>query len=91
MNKLTTTQQQKLVEIMQNLLPNQSVTGWGDETALLGEIAEFDSMLLANLLAALEAGFEISVDDQQLEAEDFASWGCLQLLVVRLVGSRVHG
>jgi acyl carrier protein len=46
-------------------------------SALLGGLPEFDSMAVVSVVAALEDAFGITVDDDELSAEVFASVGTL--------------
>lgn len=85
MTQLTPQQLSQLQAVMQNLLPSQVVKGWDSSTPLLGAIAEFDSMLLANLLGALESQFAVELDDADLSIEYFESWGSLQGFVSDLL------
>ena len=47
------------------------------ETALLGSIPEFDSMAVVTVLTAIEESFGIEVDDDEISAEVFESFGTL--------------
>jgi acyl carrier protein len=47
------------------------------ETALLGSIPEFDSMAVVTVLTAIEENFGIEVDDDEISAEVFESFGTL--------------
>jgi acyl carrier protein len=46
-------------------------------TALLGSLPELDSMAVITVIAALEERFGISVDDDDISAETFATVGSL--------------
>jgi acyl carrier protein len=52
-------------------------------SALLGGLGEFDSMAVVSVVAALEEAFGITVDDDELSAEVFASVGTLTEFVSR--------
>ena len=47
------------------------------DTALLGSIPEFDSMAVVTVLTAIEESFGIEVDDDEISAEVFESFGTL--------------
>jgi len=47
------------------------------ETPLLGSIPEFDSMAVVTVLTAIEERFGIAVDDDEISAEVFESFGTL--------------
>jgi acyl carrier protein len=47
------------------------------ESPLLGALPEMDSMAVVNVIAALEDRFGISVDDDEISGETFATVGSL--------------
>ena len=47
------------------------------ETALLGSVAELDSMAVVSILTALEDRFGFAVDDDEVDGRTFASVGSL--------------
>jgi acyl carrier protein len=51
------------------------------ETPLLGSLPELDSMAVLEVVAALEARFGITVDDDEVTAEVFETLGSLATLV----------
>jgi acyl carrier protein len=51
------------------------------DSALLGGIPEFDSMAVVNLVVAIEAEFDVTVNDDELSAEVFATVGSLSRFV----------
>lgn len=51
------------------------------ETALLDNVPEFDSMAVVSVIAALEERFDITVDDEELTADRFATVGTLTSFV----------
>ena len=51
--------------------------GFTASTALLGELPELDSMAVASVLAGLEEQFDIYIEDEDITAEDFATFGSL--------------
>jgi acyl carrier protein len=66
-------------------LPAGRVAAFDDATELFGALPEFDSMAVANLLTGIEERFEVLVEDSDVEAEDFATFGSLSAFVERLV------
>ncbi len=65
-------------------LAEDQVSGFADSTALFGSLPEFDSMAVANFLTALEERLGIIIEDDDVDAEDFASFGSLLAFVERL-------
>ena len=51
------------------------------ESALLGNVAELDSMAVVSILTALEERFDIVVDDDEVDGRTFASVGSLTRFV----------
>ncbi len=51
-------------------------------TPLLGSVPELDSMAVVDLLTALEARFELRVDDDTITAETFETVGSLHAWVL---------
>lgn len=84
MTNLAKAHKTQLSTLVQQLLPAHDVASWSAETELVGAIAEFDSMLLVNLLTAIETSFEIEIDESELSLEVFESWGNLQRYVYSL-------
>ena len=68
-------------------LPAARVAAFDRETELFGALPEFDSMAVANLLTGIEEQFDVLIEDSDVEAEDFATFGTLSAFVERLVGA----
>ena len=51
--------------------------GFTESTGLFGSIPEFDSMAVVNVVAGLEEQFSIAVDDDEITAEVFETFGDL--------------
>lgn len=51
------------------------------DTALLGNIPEFDSMAVVHLITAMEEYFGFIVDDDEINADVFATLGSLTQFV----------
>ena len=58
-------------------LPTARVAAFELDTALFGALPEFDSMAVATLLTGLEERLDILIEDDDVEAEDFMSFGRL--------------
>jgi acyl carrier protein len=48
-----------------------------EDSVLLGNIPELDSMAVVNIITALEEHYDISVDDDEISAKTFATLGSL--------------
>lgn len=56
------------------------------ESELFGALPEFDSMAVAHLLTGIEERFDAVIEDDEVEAEDFMTYGRLLALVERVRG-----
>lgn len=65
-------------------LPASRVRAFTDATELFGALPELDSMAVANLLTGIEERFQIIIEDSDVEAEDFATYGTLSAFIARL-------
>ncbi len=59
----------------------QRADGLHDDTLLLGDLPELDSMAVATVLMALEERLDIIIDDGDIDAEAFETFGNLVALV----------
>jgi len=59
------------------------IAGFGEGTELFGALPEFDSMAVATLLTGIEERFGVLIEDDDVDAEDFASFGTLLAFVRR--------
>lgn len=59
------------------------VAGFADETPLFGALPELDSMAVATLLTDLEDRLGIVIDDDDVDAESFETFGSLRAFVER--------
>lgn len=57
------------------------------DTALLGAVAELDSMAVVSIVTTLEERFGFYVDDEDLSADDFVTVGALVAFVDRQRGA----
>jgi acyl carrier protein len=62
------------------------VAAFDSGTELFGALPELDSMAVANLLTGIEERFDVTVEDDDVEAEDFATYGSLHAFVERVAG-----
>jgi acyl carrier protein len=65
-------------------LDEARVASFGEDTELFGALPEFDSMAVANLLTGLEERLAVLIEDDDVEAEDFATFGKLKSFAERL-------
>ena len=65
-------------------LPATRVAAFRDDTDLFGALPEFDSMAVASLLTGIEERLGVLIEDDDVEAEDFATWGRLLSFAERL-------
>lgn len=65
-------------------LPAKRVAAFDADTELFGALPEFDSMAVATLLTGIEEQFDVLIEDDDVEAEDFATFGALAAFVERL-------
>lgn len=66
-------------------LPASRVARFDDATELFGALPEFDSMAVATLLTSLEERLDILIEDDDVEAEDFMTYGRLLAFATRKV------
>lgn len=52
-----------------------------DGTLLLGNLPELDSMAVVNLVTAIEDQFEIVIEDDEISADTFETFGSLRAFV----------
>ena len=65
-------------------MPPKRVAGFTEATALFGALPEFDSLAVANFLTAFEERFAVLIEDDDVEAEDFATFGTLLAFTKRM-------
>jgi acyl carrier protein len=66
-------------------LPASRIAAFDADTALFGALPEFDSMAVATLLTGLEERLDILIEDDDVEAEDFMTYGRLLAFAERKV------
>ncbi len=70
---------QLLTDILNSVL--QIDKNYQTDTALLGAIAEFDSVAVISVITTLEEQLGFSVDDDEISAEIFETFGSLLAFV----------
>ncbi len=61
------------------------IAAFDEQTLLFGALPELDSMAVATLLTGIEERFGVMIEDDDVEAEDFATFGTLLAFVRRKV------
>lgn len=64
-------------------IPAARIDLFDEQTGLFGALPEFDSMAVATLLTGLEERLAILIEDDDVDAEDFATFGTLLAFVRR--------
>lgn len=64
-------------DILIEVLQMPADTEFDTDTPLLGAIPEFDSMAVVSVLTAVEENLGIVVDDDEISAETFETFGSL--------------
>jgi len=64
-------------------LEPERIARFDEATALFGALPEFDSMAVATLLTGIEERFGVLIEDDDVDAEDFATYGTLLAFVRR--------
>jgi acyl carrier protein len=78
----------QVIEILRstlNLAPGR--VALSADTALLGSIAELDSMAVVSILTAIEERFGFAIDDDEVEGRTFESVGSLSRFVQDKLGA----
>ena len=65
-------------------MTKKRVADFDGATALFGALPEFDSMAVAHFLTALEERLGVIIEDDDVEAEDFETFGTLLAFAKRL-------
>ena len=66
-------------------LPCKRIDAFVANTELFGALPEFDSLAVATLLTGLEEKLHILIEDDDVEAEDFMTFGRLLAFATRKV------
>jgi acyl carrier protein len=72
----------QLIKQLIAIIPGYDDNFWHSDTELFGAIAEFDSMALVSLIGEIEDYFDITLDDDDISADNFASVASLTQLIV---------
>ncbi len=64
------------------------VARFDDETPLFGALPELDSMAVATLLTDFEDRLHIHIDDEDVDAESFETFGALRAMLARKIVAR---
>jgi len=77
---MTVVDQVKLIlgDVLQN---SEAAASYTENTLLYGNIPDFDSMSVVNLITAIEENFDIEFDDDEIDADVFESLGSLVNLI----------
>lgn len=67
-------------------LPESRIAAFTGGTALFGALPELDSMAVANLLTEMEERLGVLIEEDDVEAEDFMTYGRLLHFVRRKMG-----
>lgn len=68
--------------LLDNVLQlNGRASAWNENTALLGNVPELDSMAVVSLITALEDELGLSIADDEINADVFATVGTLTRFV----------
>lgn len=67
-------------------LSKARVHAFDADTELFGALPEFDSLAVANLLTGIEERLSVVIEDDDVEAEDFMTYGRLLAFATRKVG-----
>ena len=66
-------------------LPKKRIAEFDADTELFGALPEFDSLAVANLLTGIEERLSVVIEDDDVEAEDFMTYGRLMAFAARKV------
>jgi len=67
----------EIKNILQDALQLEEVSGWQEDTELLGAVPEFDSMAIVTVLTLVEDNYGIMIEDDEVSAEVFETLGSL--------------
>lgn len=77
----------EMVEILRSTLQlGRRADSFTADTALLGHVPEVDSMAVVAILTAIEDQYGISIDDDEMSADIFATVGTLSQFVSAKTG-----
>mgnify|MGYP001587539017 CR=1 FL=1 len=67
------------------LFLNGQTNQWSDQMSLLGNVHELDSMSVMNVISAIEIKFGIFVEDEDINADVFATIESLAKFIIQKV------
>lgn len=67
-------------------LPAEQVAAFDLGTGLFGQLPQFDSMAVATFLTGFEERFDVLIEDDDVGAEDFETYGSLLAFTRRMTG-----
>ena len=67
-------------------IERERVASFNNDSGLFGALPEFDSMAVATLLTLIEEKFDTIIEDDDVEAEDFITYGSLLAFIRRKLG-----
>ncbi len=67
--------------LQQHLQLGDAVTTYTSETPLLGALPELDSMGVVNIVTAIEENLGCIIDDDEISAESFETFGSLMQFI----------
>ena len=74
--------------LLDNVLQlNGRVRTWNENTPLLGNVPELDSMAVVSVITALEDDLGLSIADDEINADVFATVGTLARFVEQKLGA----
>ena len=80
--------QREVLKILDEVLSLKNrVNSMSRESPLLGAIPELDSMAVVAVITTLEERFGFSIDDDELDGDNFATVGALTDFVAAKVGA----
>lgn len=80
--------EQEIRRILADVLQlGERANAFDSQTPLLGSVPEFDSMAVVAVIGAIEDNFGVIVEDDELEADVFATVGTLSAFVEAKVSS----
>ena len=79
--------EEEVIRTLRSVLSLQGVAAeMNAGTALLGSVAELDSMAVVSVLTSLEERFGFTIDDDEIDGRTFASVGSLTSFVRSKLG-----
>jgi acyl carrier protein len=78
-----------IVEALQ--LDERAAAALRPDTPLIGNLPELDSMSVVTVISSLERHFDFAIDDDEIDADTFATLGSLADFVARKVDGQGQG